>query len=140
MLATFLHVERDEGCFTKSEVSDYCWFLRKKMWTHISSINFDRWDIKNRHLQSSAVGWCRRVCYAERRPRKLTTAEERKVKSSVTNKKKKCQSQIWLPSTHLNNYVYQEISVHFFWHFSQYVDKININWRYTSLGLIILGL
>ena len=30
MSVTFLHEGRDEGCFTESETSNYCFFLRKK--------------------------------------------------------------------------------------------------------------
>ena len=42
---------------------------------------------KKRHLLYNANGGCRRVSHAERKPHKLTTAEELQVKSSINNEK-----------------------------------------------------
>ena len=42
---------------------------------------------KKRHLLCNAVGGCRRVSHAERKPCMLTTVEELKVKLSINNKK-----------------------------------------------------
>ena len=42
---------------------------------------------KNRHLSCNAVGGCRRVSHAERKPYMLTTVEELKVKFSISKKK-----------------------------------------------------
>ena len=41
---------------------------------------------KKRHLSCNAVGGCRRVSHAERKPCVLTTVEELKVKLSIKNK------------------------------------------------------
>ena len=42
---------------------------------------------KNRHLSYNTAGGCRRVSHAERKPPKLTIAEELKGKLSINNKK-----------------------------------------------------
>ena len=47
----------------------------------------DRMQKKTRHFSSNAVGGCRRVSHAERKPCVLTTVEELKVKLSKNNKK-----------------------------------------------------
>ena len=46
-----------------------------------------RQNAKKRHLSRNAVGGCRRVSHAERKPCMLTTVEELKVKLSINNKK-----------------------------------------------------
>ena len=90
MLATFLHLGRDGGCFTGSEVSDFCWFLREKCLNaedvYHSSFLENKMQ-KNRHLWCIAVGWCRTVSHAERKLPKLTITEKLKGRSSIINMK-----------------------------------------------------
>ena len=57
-------------------------------WNTFTIAHFKRMECqKNRHLSSNAVGGCRGVNHAKRKPPKLTIAEELKGKSIINNKK-----------------------------------------------------
>ena len=57
--------------------------------------------------------------------------------SWVSTKGRVWQSQTWLPFTYQHIYVHQGLVVYFFGHFLHYLDKMNSNKWYTSLGLIL---
>ena len=57
-------------------------------WKTFTVCHFKKMECKKKlHLLYNANGGCRRVSHAERKPHKLTTAEELQVKSSINNEK-----------------------------------------------------
>ena len=75
-------------------------------WKTFTIRHFRKMECKKKgNLSCNAVGGCSRVSHAERKPPKLTIAEELKGKSSINNKKS-VSIPIWCPFTYQHIYVH----------------------------------
>ena len=90
MLVTFLGVGGMEGVLPKVRCQIIADFYGKNVakWNTFTIGHFKKMECKKkRRFLCNAVGGCRTVSHAERKPPKLTIAEELKGKSSINNKK-----------------------------------------------------
>ena len=80
-----------EGVLSKVRCQIIADFYGKNLakWKTFTIRHFKNIECKKKcHLSCNAVGGCRRVSHAERKPCRLTTVEELKGKLSINNKKR----------------------------------------------------